>query len=174
MKVKRNDRQINNHYRKEKYNFWVFALIMIFCNSNLYGQQLDERLSAFESIINKEWYGKTNNIDIYWSMEPILNGKGVRKKLEAPIISITSETTIYWDIKSNQLSFLRITSQGFILEGKVTVQANVLILEGLQTKTDSQLVFKNTLEIVNENKIIDIGYDSVGGIGHNIEYIVKQ
>lgn len=153
--------------------FPMCSLLGLLNHSFLYGQKLNEKLSAFESLIDKKWHGQINDIDIIWSMRPILNGMGIRKELHAPSIKIKSETTIYWDLKKSHLSFLRITSQGYILEGKIVVKDNLLIFEGLQTKTDSTIEFKNTLELINENKIIDIWYDN-DGIGHNIKYIANE
>ena len=97
-------------------------------------QLSQEDFSRFEAMIDKEWQSEVNELTITWTMNAIQNGNAFRKELKIPATGFTSETIFYWDILNHQISFLRITNQGFVLSGKATVDRNLITLSGIQAK----------------------------------------
>lgn len=148
------------------------TIISLYYSPIASSQDIHDKLKALETLVGGEWHGEVNDLNIKWSMTPIQNGKAIRKELKIIESDFTSETIFYWDIKNERISFLRITVQGFILDGEFTAENNIISLSGHQAKDNSQSRFTNTLEIMGD-KLIDIWYDDAGKQQHYIEFSRK-
>jgi len=154
-------------------------------NGNLISQELNQNLQILKPLLNKTWEGKLKAPDGSAEFSVIrtfeLMGKG-------NIIKCTStnhdlggygEGYFYWDDIEKKIAFFFIESSGVFEKGYVTVEDNIITIEGKMTwptqvnpQVKQSYNFKNTFEIISDTLMIDRWFMDAFGpwrAGHVIE-----
>lgn len=157
------------------------------CSTAARAQEVDPRLEALRPLLGKTWQGALASPDggrssaVGWTFEPVAGARGVRLVKTSREPEGRGEGFIYWDGVTRSLRLFFIESSGVVLEGIVTVEANVITLQGTMTWPDpppnpaatQRYEFRNTFEVLSDTAMRDSWFQNAFGPwrpGHVIEF----
>ncbi|HUV29532.1 MAG TPA: hypothetical protein VMY05_00380 [Acidobacteriota bacterium] len=128
-----------------KSNCIAMACVIIFASTSAManGPVLDTNLSIFEDLIGKQWEGHFEDADesmtLYMNWEPIIDGAAVQMSGSSSSSDMTRRNIYYFDRAKNLVTFLAMTSNGYVGTGTVSLQDSVLIFLGQQVWPDGSV-----------------------------------
>ena len=161
----------------------AFGIIAVVLGTSISaeGQDLDKSLQMFDPLIGKSWIGhyvgRDEELDHFIRWEPILNGKAVREIKDVPELGFSLERVYYYDWGLEQLSFLALTSRGFISRGSASLDEGRILLTGVSVRPDGSAGFRIAFEVTPEGLLQDRFYLKKGDTWdqrHLIEYSAKS
>lgn len=162
-------------------------LVLSILPLTIYGQLLDLNLRPLEPLLNKKWAGilKAPNGSesiINLAYESLAEGKIVKFRRDNFQRKVFAEGYFYWNDVEKKIAYFSIGTGGNFAEGFVTIEANILIIEGkaflqkpLPPPSGRQsFEFRNEFEFTANGKLVDRYFQNASGsmqAGHVIEFI---
>ncbi len=161
-------------------------LFILTYQSIAFSQALDERLEVLQPMLNKKWVGMLKAPDgskefkIIREYKSVWEGSVIKCKKTNYDLNNFGEGYFYWDDIVKKIAYFFIENGGVFLKGYVTIEKNVITIEGMMTwpqqhnpSVKQSFDFKNTFELIEDGKMIDRWFQNAFGPwrpGHVIEF----
>jgi len=172
-------------------NIAVISLLVFSCLPLIvFGQSPDQNLKCLEPLLNKKWTGilrapNGSEGKISLAFESLADGKIVKFRRDNFERKVFAEGYFYWNDIEKSIAYFSIGTGGNFAEGFVTVEAQLLIIEGkaflqkaLPPPSGKQSIeFRNEFELTADGKLIDRYFQNASGTmqpGHVIEFISEK
>jgi hypothetical protein len=172
-------------------NIAVIGLLFFLCLPLLvFGQSPDQELKCFEPLLNRKWTGilrapNGSEGKISLAFESLADGKIVKFRRDNFERKVFAEGYFYWNDIEKRIAYFSIGTGGNFAEGFVTVEAQLLIIEGkaflqkaLPPPSGKQsFEFRNEFELTADGKLIDRYFQNASGTMqpcHVIEFISEK
>lgn len=165
---------------------FITVLMLLISVLIINGQTLSEKLDPLKPFLNKPWKGILKSPDgkdeliVNRTFEIVKNGNVIKcTKINKELDSF-GEGFFYWNDIEKKIAFFFIESKGVFQIGFVTVENNIVTIEGTMTwpqqlnpNVKQSYDFKNTFEFTSDGKMIDKWFQNAFGPwqpGHVIEF----
>lgn len=159
-----------------------FVLIMLTFQKTGFCQNIEKELAIFNNYINKDWVGHYIDSEdsiykhyISWKFDK--KNKAVIETKNVPELGYHQETSYYWNWAEKQLAFISSNNKEMISSGVVQFVGDKIVLEGKTFSSQGYSLFKKTLILNSNEKIVDLFYWKNGSDwqqGHRIEYELQN
>lgn len=149
-------------------------------------QPLDHSLRSLEPLLKNNWVGVLRAPDgtegtIHLAYESLAEGRIVKFRRDNFKRKVFAEGYLYWDSLANKIGYFSVGTGGNVAHGSVSVQDNVLIVEGktilqkpLPPPSGKQTFdFRLEWELAADGRLIERNFQNAGGAmhpGHVIEF----
>lgn len=135
--------------------------------------------AILEPLINRHWVGEIRSPDgsrtfkTEVNFQAIWDGSVVRYTASIPEIDSFSEGHFFWDRETQKIAVLILSSRDAVERGTVSVEKDVLAIQGTIAFPKQTFDFRNTFEFTADGKMIDRWFQNASGAwqpGHVIEF----